>query len=46
VRRLIPIRRYLSIQTENHGGRLDALAVDGGGARFIFRLPKSGKVNS
>lgn len=46
MRRLIPIRRYLSIQTENHGGKMNALAVNGGGARFIIRLPKSGTADT
>jgi len=31
------------IVTENHGGKMDAHAVDGGGTRFVIRLPKTGK---
>lgn len=31
------------IITENHGGEMDALAVDGGGIRFVIRLPKDGQ---
>ena len=33
------------IITENHGGEMDVQNVDGGGARFVIRLPKSGKVD-
>ncbi|WP_419661428.1 two component system sensor histidine kinase [Desulfosarcina variabilis str. Montpellier] len=31
------------IITENHGGEMDAHAVDTGGTRFVIRLPKSRK---
>jgi signal transduction histidine kinase len=31
------------IVTENHGGQMDAHTVDGGGTRFVIRLPKAGK---
>jgi PAS domain S-box-containing protein len=31
------------IITENHGGKLDAQGVDGGGTRFTIKLPKKGK---
>ena len=31
------------IVTENHGGKMDVHAVDGGGTRFVIRLPKTGK---
>jgi PAS domain S-box-containing protein len=31
------------IVTENHGGKMDAHAVDGGGTCFVIRLPKNGK---
>jgi len=31
------------IVTENHGGKMDVHAADGGGTRFVIRLPKSGK---
>ena len=34
------------IITENHGGEMDAYGVDGGGTRFVIRLPKSGKVEA
>jgi PAS domain S-box-containing protein len=30
------------IITENHGGKMDAHVVDGGGTRFIVQLPKTG----
>ena len=32
------------IITENHGGEMDAHVVDGGGTRFVIRLPKSGQL--
>ena len=31
------------IITENHGGEMDVHPVDGGGTRFVIRLPKTGK---
>jgi len=31
------------IITENHGGEMDAQAVEGGGTRFVIRLPKAGR---
>jgi signal transduction histidine kinase len=31
------------IITENHGGKMDAHVVDGGGTRFIIQIPKAGK---
>ena len=31
------------IITENHGGEMDAHVVDGGGTRFVIRLPKDGR---
>ncbi|WP_319522971.1 PAS domain S-box protein [uncultured Desulfosarcina sp.] len=31
------------IITENHGGKMDADTADGGGTRFVIRLPKTGK---
>jgi PAS domain S-box-containing protein len=31
------------IITENHGGKMDVHAAEGGGTRFIIRLPKKGK---
>jgi signal transduction histidine kinase len=31
------------IVTENHGGKMHVQATDGGGTRFVIRLPKSGK---
>ena len=34
------------IITENHGGEMDAYRVDGGGTRFVIRLPKMGKTIS
>ena len=34
------------IITENHGGEMDACRVDGGGTRFVIRLPKMGKTIS
>jgi PAS domain S-box-containing protein len=31
------------IVTEGHGGEMDAHAAEGGGTRFVIRLPKTGK---
>jgi signal transduction histidine kinase len=34
------------IITENHGGEMDAQVVEGGGTRFVIRLPKSEKLDT
>jgi signal transduction histidine kinase len=31
------------IVTEGHGGEMDAHSAEGGGTRFVIRLPKTGK---
>lgn len=34
------------IISEDHGGEMEAHAVDGGGTRFVIRLPKAGRQRS